>query len=142
MNLWQKDRPAVRKEELTDCCIRSPSGLSHLPNLKVWHSQKHENKPPFMKAQSRNVYGVQKQKITFVKPDFLLLWKTSRGFLGWSLMFEMATFKILHVYNLVTNKQFGINCLLSFTQLPKFWSGIQFTFYNISTENSFPAFLE
>lgn len=77
MKSCQEDRPAVRKEELVDGCIKGPSGLSHLPNLKGWHSQKCEKKSHFTKSQSRNIYGVQKQEIAFVKPDFLLLQKTS-----------------------------------------------------------------
>lgn len=75
MKSCQEERPAVRKE-LADSYAKGPLGLSCLPNLKGWHQQKCETISPFMKAKSRNVFRVQKQKIAFVKLDFLLLQKT------------------------------------------------------------------
>jgi len=62
MKSCQEARLAVRKEELADSCIKAPSGPPHLPNLKGFYSQKYEMKSPFMRTQSRNVYGVQKQE--------------------------------------------------------------------------------
>lgn len=56
MKSRQEDRPAVRKEELVDSSLKGPSGPSRLPNLKAGTHKNVRKKPPFMKAQSRNVF--------------------------------------------------------------------------------------